>query len=87
MIDPSKRTRLGELILKSIDDTLSEEEFVVLQEELLHDDDVQDYYYRFLITYIGFSSYEGSAIPFLNVCDLRLDYDQLLQELSEVEKS
>ncbi|MFC1652224.1 FecR domain-containing protein [Planctomycetota bacterium] len=78
---------MGELILKSIDDTLSEEEFVVLQEELLHDDDVQDYYYRFLITYIGFSSYEGSAIPFLNVCDLRLDYDQLLQELSEVEKS
>ena len=78
--------RFGELLLLAIDGEISKEEFEGLQSQIVRDSQAKDYYYEFLTTYIGFTSYGNSALLPLCPENTADDYLGLLSELSDEEK-
>ena len=77
---------LCELLLLAIDGSISQEDFEKLQHQIISNPQAQDYYYEFLTTYIGFTSYGNSALLSLrygsNTAD---DYLGLLNDLADEE--
>jgi hypothetical protein len=75
---------LGELLLLLLEGEIKEEQFKELKKRLHDDPKARDYYYEFLITYIGFGSYGHSGIS-LKSTDTADEYGAALSKMAEEE--
>jgi hypothetical protein len=85
--NPPINSDLSELILLMIDGAISDEEFSYLEKQLSTNPDAVVYYHQFLAVYLGFNSYQASAIPKQQSSDSVKEYNTLLTYLAENEKT
>jgi hypothetical protein len=83
----SNNDYIAELLLRALDGNISREEFETLQNKIINDPAAQDYYYEFLTTYIGFTSYGCLASLAFDSEDQVRNFNLFLDSLAEGERT
>lgn len=77
---------LGELFLALLEGEITQDQFRELQKCIKDDPETREYYYEFLMVYIGLGSYGHCGVSFFKYSDTADDYETILSRMAEEER-